>query len=56
MGKSRESSNNPLKGKQNRTNKNLLQISFIGKIYSDSRGIRMPNLDWLRGGAGDGGG
>jgi len=23
-------------------------------IYSDSRGIRMPNPDWARGGAGDG--
>jgi len=25
-------------------------------IYSDSRGIRMPNPDWARGGSGDGAG
>jgi len=41
-----------------------LQISLIQdfklehnpRIYSDSKGIRMPNPDWARGGAGDGGG
>jgi len=41
---------------------NVLQISIIqdfklqhnSRIYSDSRGIRMPNADWVRGGAGDG--
>jgi len=43
---------------------NILQIPLIqdfkvqhdSRIYSDSRGIRMPNTDWTRGGAGDGGG
>jgi len=41
-----------------------MQISLIQdfkvqhnlRIYSDSMGIRMPNPDWVRGGAGDGGG
>jgi len=41
-----------------------MQISLIQdikvqhnlRIYSDSRGIRIPNPDWARGGAGDGGG
>jgi len=43
---------------------NVLQISVIqdfkiqqnSRIYSDSRGIIMPNPDWTRGAAGDGGG
>jgi len=53
MYKNRESSNNPLR--VNRTECQYLNVQHNSRIYSDSRGIRMPNLDWTRGEAGDGG-
>jgi len=34
----------------------VFQVQHNLRIYSDSMGIRMPNPDWARGGAGDGGG
>jgi len=46
------SSNNSLRV----TECKYLNVQHNSRIYSDSRGIRIPNPDWTRGGAGDGGG